>query len=175
MWHDPLVTAAGRRQQEERERQEAEANAKKKPETAEPAKRRARIIAGPSSNTDPRELEQQRLLARLLAAEGRPAITRAATDYREADHAFPDTQEVGLQLLEHNDEEVVSEAIAQLTEILETEPPMRRAVLDSRLRRIEQFADEPAAQAAATGLRRLISAKHHEALDHTPPPPPASE
>lgn len=171
MWHDPNVTAAGRRQQEERERLEAEQNAKKKASAAEPTKRRARIIAGPAANTDPRELEQQRLLARVLAAEGRPAITRAATDYRDAELEFPRSQQVWLQLLEHNDEEMVGEAIAQLTEILDTEPPMRRAVLDSRLRRIEQFADEPSTQQAATQLRRMLSAKHQEALDHTPPPP----
>ena len=47
-------------------------------------------------------------------------------------------------------------AIEALSGILAGELPKRRAVLESRLRRIEEFAEEPSTREAATRLRRNL-------------------
>ena len=124
----------------------------------------ARIVAGPKGTTDPREQERERLLGRVLVAEGRPSITKAADLYVEAGFEFPAMQQVWLQLLEHRDEERIVEAIENLTTILEDEEPQRRKVLESRLRRIAEFADEPVTQRSASELRRLLTSKYAETL-----------
>ncbi len=134
-------------------------------------KRAARIIAGPRTTTlEPKELERQRLLGRVLAAEGRPLITRAVDEYLAGSFELPRTQPVWLQVLEHRDEARVAEAIATLRAIL-AEPvpgpragesgasPERRAVLESRLRRIEELAEESATREAAAELRRFLQGK----------------
>jgi len=115
-----------------------------------------RIVAA-QATSDPRELERERLLDRLLNAEGKLSITRAADDFLGADFELPRSQEACLQLLEHRDEDRICQAIEMLTSLFDEEMPTRRAVLDSRLRRISEFADEPATQAAANELRRLLT------------------
>jgi hypothetical protein len=154
VWRDPRITGAGQRQDAESEPE----NNGDGDQPEEPTRRtRPRIIAGPGGPTDPRELECERLLERVLLAEGRPSITKAVGLYTEAGFEFPAAQPVWLQLLEHRDEERIVEAIERLTEIFEEEEPERRQVLESRLRRIEEFADEPATQKSASELRRLLS------------------
>ena len=159
VWHDPHVTPAGRKRSE---RPSNKGSARQEnQENARVQKRRngGRIIAGVSKTTDPRAIERERLLHRVLAAEGRPLITRAANDFFEAGFDLPRTQDAWLQILEHNDEDRVAQAITQLSTILDEEEPKRRSVLDSRLRRIAEFADEPCTQKAASELRRLLSGK----------------
>ena len=164
VWHDPLVASPGKHRSPTAGPADDGEAAQPRRRRAEPVKRAgARIIAGPPQITDPRELERERLLDRVLAAEGRPAITGAARRYVEAGFEFPPDQRVWLQLLEHKEEEQVLLAIEQLTAILEEQEPLRRAVLESRLRRIEEFADEDCTQAAAAHLRRILSAKHNGA------------
>lgn len=116
----------------------------------------ARIVAA-NAPVDPREREREYLLDRLLNAEGRPSISSATAAYLEANFELPPDEGVWLQLLEHNDEEVVVRAINTLTDLYEEEVPERPAVLDSRLRRIEEFADESGTQRAAGELRRLLA------------------
>ncbi len=171
VWHDPLMTPAGRKR------------SARKPQTdngdalhgddgggngsaARAPRRRngAKIIAGLSRHVDPREQERERLLHRVLAAEGRPSISSAANDFFDAGFELPSTQDVWLQLLEHNDESRVLQAIDRLSGLLGDEEPKRRRVLESRLRRIEEFADDPSAQKAAGALRRLISTKYAQTL-----------
>ena len=166
VWRDPLVTPAGRRREGgELDGDEQEADAKQNRKRAGSAKRTgAKIVASPRNNADPREIERERLLYRVLAAEGRPAISKAADDFFEAGFELPMAQEPWLQLLEHKDEERVSEAIASLSEILDDQPPQRRAVLESRLRRIQEYADMPSTQRAAGELRRMLKNKHAETL-----------
>ncbi len=170
VWHDPHMTDAGRRKEQAAQRQlENERRAGQgRRRRAEPGKRAgARIVGGPTGTTDPQELERERLLDRVLAAEGRPSITNAVNAFLDAGFEFPRSQQVWLQLLEHKDEERVVEAIAQLTEILDEEEAERRAVLESRLRRIEEYADEPTTKEAAASLRRLL-------YGTTPGPSPAT-
>src|SRR5690606_35193448 len=102
----------------------------------------ARIVAGPKGPRDPAEIERQRLLDRLLVAVGRRSISRAVEEFISAGFSLPRAQNVWLQVLEHNDESRVAEAIQELAVIFDEEEPERRSVLESRLRRIEEFADE---------------------------------
>jgi hypothetical protein len=147
-----------------RQRQSADAEAA---EGSAPARERrdggtpkpGRIVLTPPPQSDPKAVERQRLLAKLLAAAGRPNITKAANEFLRAGFTFPDEQDVYLQLLEHNDESHVRDAIGALDSILAGELPKRRAVLESRLRRIEEFADEPATRSAAERLRRRVNGR----------------
>jgi hypothetical protein len=102
------------------------------------------------------EREVERLLAKLRAAEGRVAITEAANALFTAGHALPEDQQVLVQLLEHDDESRACEAIHRLRAILEDEAPKRPQVLDARLRRLEEFAEEGETRALAKQLRRYL-------------------
>lgn len=118
-----------------------------------------RIVLAPPPQSDPRAVERQRLLSKVLSASGRPNISKAVDDFVKAGHSFPAEQDVYLQMLEHTDEQRIQEAIDVLSGILAGELPKRRAVLESRLRRIEQFAEEPATREAAERLRRQVSGR----------------
>jgi hypothetical protein len=121
------------------------------------AKSAQRIVLAPAPQADPRTAERQKLLGKLLVAEGRPKISKAADDFIKAGFTFPEEQDVYLQLLEHAEEEHVRRAIDVLCSLLAGELPKRRAVLESRLRRIEQFAEELSTREAAERLRRQVS------------------
>jgi hypothetical protein len=123
-----------------------------------PQRRAARIVSLPRQDADERERERQRMLARVMAAEGRGSISRAVDAYRGAHFEFPQDQEVQLQLLEHFDEEVARGAIEVLTRLVASAPPIRRPILDQRLRRLEEYGDEPVTRSAAAALRRAIRA-----------------
>ncbi len=93
-----------------------------------------------------------------MASETRGAITRAADDYVLAGFEFPAEQQVQLQLLEHFDEERARSAIEVLARLFSSEPPQKKPILEQRLRRLEEYADEPATRDAAAELRRAIRA-----------------
>jgi hypothetical protein len=157
VWRDPNITPAVSRQTEGQSQSEME-NTTQRP--LAPKKRNgARIIATSKGPTDPREIERERLLYRVLEAEGRPTISKAANDFFEAGFELPREQNVYLQLLEHRDEDRVVEAINQLSGILDEEPPLRRNMLESRLHRIAEYADESTTQQAAADLRRALTSK----------------
>ena len=91
-----------------------------------------------------------------MMSEGRGAISRAAREYREAGFEFPLDQEVQLRLLEQFDEDRAREAIDTLTELLQQQEPIKKPVLEQRLRRLEEYAEEEATREAAAALRRAI-------------------
>ena len=122
-------------------------------------KSESRIVLAPPPQSDPQATERQRLLGKFLCAEGRPKIAKAATDFLRAGFTFPEEQDVYLQLLEHTDETHVRSAIDVLATLLVSELPKRRAVLESRLRRIEQFAEDADTRAAAERLRRRVTGR----------------
>ena len=105
---------------------------------------------------DDNEIERRRLLQRLIDSEGRSAISRAADDYRNAGFEFPDEQDVHLQLLAHFNETLAGQAIQALTGIVGREAVRKRPVLDQRLRRLEEYADERSIREAAATLRRRL-------------------
>ena len=131
---------------------------KNKRRPAQPQKRSARIIQVAQGEHDEREKRRIRLLDRLLTSEGRGAISRAAEAYLEEDFEFPHEQDVQLQLLEHFNEARAREAIEILSALLERESPIKLPVLTQRLRRLEEYADEPQTRDSAAALRRSLRA-----------------
>jgi hypothetical protein len=124
---------------------------------AAPAPRRsARIVAAPEHARDAARIERERLLARFLGSQGRAMISRAADECVRAGIEFPADQASQLQLLEHVDEALARSAIATLGRILALEPPAKRPILEQRLRRLEDTAEEEATRTAAAELRRAL-------------------
>jgi hypothetical protein len=139
-----------------RQEPEPSANGKNGKAGQGPTPKPGRIVLVPAPQSDPRGVERQRLLSKLLGAEGRPHITKAANEFLNAGFTFPEDQDVHLKLLEHSDEARVCDAIAALTTLLAGELAKRRAVLESRLRRIEEFAEDETTRDAAAQLRRKV-------------------
>jgi hypothetical protein len=151
---------------------ELEAEAKGNVRAAAAQKAAGRIVLPAVPNADPRTTERQKLLNKLLIAEGRPNVSKAADDFAKAGFTLPDDQDVHLKLLEHADEERVCEAITCLGTLLAGELPKRRAVLESRLRRIEEFAEDATTREAARLLRRAVNGRGGAPSQATPTPTP---
>jgi hypothetical protein len=121
-----------------------------------PAERSSKKVVSVPTRDDPRAPEREKRLTKLMSAEGRAAVTKAAEDFAGAGFPFPEEQEVMLKLLDHGSEERVREALACLGRLLDEEAPQRRAVLESRLRRLEDSADDAEIRDLAEGLRRRL-------------------
>jgi hypothetical protein len=134
-----------------------------------------RIVLAPPPQADPRAADRQKLLGKLLAAEGRPAISKAANELFKHGFTLPPEQDVYLQLLEHTNEERVRDAIAALASILLGELPKRRAVLQSRLRRIEEYAEDSATRTAAAELWRQVTGRGVASSAKGAAPAPSAE
>jgi len=118
------------------------------------------VVRAASAPDDPAEIERQRLLEKLRAAESRIAITQVASDLERAGFVLTTgDQIVQLQLLEHHDEAVIRKAIGCLDALFATEPPKRRPVLEARLRRLVELADEPETCTLARALWRRITGR----------------
>jgi hypothetical protein len=125
--------------------------------TEEPvAKRTARIVQLSAPEIDEREALRQRLLTRLALSEGRGAISKAANEYLKEGFDYPREQLIQLQLLEHFDESVARNAVSVLSELLSKEAAIKRPILEQRLRRLEEYADEPSTRESAAHLRSAI-------------------
>jgi hypothetical protein len=103
---------------------------------------------------------EQRLLDRLVRSQGRSAISRAADDLWDSKFVAPRQQEVQIQLLEHENEHRARDAVFIMAELLQRESPIQRPVLDQRLRRLEEFAEDPITRDAARALRRSMRVHH---------------
>lgn len=123
---------------------------------AEKPRRVARIALAQSASLDDDELRRERLLDRLVACEGRSAISRIANEFWSNDIPVPEEQEVQLQLLEHVDERRARDAIDAMSRLLRAEAPIKRPILDQRLRRLEDEADEAETREKAGELRRWL-------------------
>lgn len=115
-----------------------------------------KIVTPRPPSTDPTVLERERLLAALLAAGDRASVTRITEALLAAGHSIPETQEAHLQVLEHTDEARVRASLSVLDVILAREPAKRRPVLEQRLKRLEESAEELSTREAATALRRKL-------------------
>lgn len=104
----------------------------------------------------PEDSVRKALVARLLEVEGRAEIARAADAYFAAGFELPMDQPVLLKLLEHTDEARVRDALAALDRMLATQPAARRTILDARVRRLEEHAEERATRELATRVRRRV-------------------
>jgi len=122
-------------------------------------RRAVRIVKVTDAVLSPGNREQQ-LLDRLVRSEGRGAISRAANDLWESKFVAPKRQEVQIQLLEHENEHRARDAVFAIAELLQREAPIKRPVLDQRLRRLEQSAEDPITRDAAGALRRSMRVHH---------------
>ena len=114
-------------------------------------------VAAPSRATPTvpaADTARQALRRKLVEAIGRDAITRAADKYLK-DHTLPEDFELLEQLLEHRDDDRVSQTIDRLDAMLAKERPKRSRVMAAKLRMIEETSDnrELCARAAATRAR----------------------
>lgn len=123
---------------------------------AAPERRVARIVQLNAQTADEREREREKLLGRIMQSDGRGAITRAASDFLQKGFELPDEQGVHLQLLEHFDETRARESLEAMVRLLSRESPIKRPVLDQRLRRLEEHADEAQTRLLAAELRRTL-------------------
>jgi hypothetical protein len=96
------------------------------------------------------------LLEKLRAAQGRTEISRAVNQLITAGISVPLEQELQLQLLEHVDEAQVRAAMQALTQLFLEQAPMKKTLLQDRLRRLEEYAEEAQTREAAAALRRLL-------------------
>jgi hypothetical protein len=124
--------------------------------TPEPPRRAARIVRLGTALADEREREREKLLGRVMQSDGRGAISRATEEFLSRGFVLPDEQAVHLQLLEHFDETRAHDSLVAMKRLLAEEPPIKKPVLDQRLRRLEEHADEPATRALAADLRRSL-------------------
>lgn len=131
---------------------------KSAPVAVEPPRRMARIAQAPTAVLDDDVLRRERLLERLAQSEGRIAITRVANELLNGTEPLPETQEVQLQLLEHVDERRARDAMDVLSRLFTSQTPIKRPILDQRLRRLETEADESETRDKAATLRRSIRA-----------------
>ena len=122
-------------------------------------RRAARIVQVTQSTLTPGNREQQ-LIDRLLRSQGRGAISRAADDLWESKFVAPKRQEIQIQLLEHENEHRARDAVFIIAELLQREAPIKRPVLDQRLRRLETSAEDPITRDAAGALRRSMRVHH---------------
>ncbi|HPB95017.1 MAG TPA: hypothetical protein PK140_00120 [Polyangiaceae bacterium] len=116
----------------------------------------ARIVLPPVPEADPNHAERRRLLGKFLAATGPASISKAADMFFAAGFSLPEDQETHVQMLEHLDEKRVRDSIAKLVTIFAGEVPRRRPIVEQRLRRIEEQADEHDTRVAAASLRRML-------------------
>jgi hypothetical protein len=133
--------------------------AKKSEPVAEPiAERAAKIVTVRmlDMRDDPRRKERDKRLAKLMAAEGRAAVTKTCQAYLRAGFALPEEQDVMLKVLDHDEDERVLHALATLSKLLDAEAPHRRAVLETRLRRLESDSDDAGVGALAQVVRTKL-------------------
>lgn len=122
-------------------------------------RRAARIVKATEHAVAP-DNREQRLLERLMRSQGRVAISRAADELWEGKFKAPRQQEVQIQLLEHENEHRARDAVFVMAELLQRESPIQRPILDQRLRRLEEFAEDPITRDAARALRRSMRVHH---------------
>jgi hypothetical protein len=123
-------------------------------------RRRAARIVKATEHAAALDNREQRLLDRLMRSQGRVAISRAANELWESKFKAPRQQEVQIQLLEHENEHRARDAVFVMAELLQKESPIQRPILDQRLRRLEEFAEDPITRDAARALRRSMRVHH---------------
>lgn len=116
----------------------------------------ARVVAMPTEPTDPATIQKNKLHGKIMAAEGRPAVTRAVKAFLGAGFELPRDQDTMLKLLEHEDEMHVRTGLSRLSELLRDEQPQRRAVLESRLKRLADDGEDEETRELAGSVLRMV-------------------
>jgi hypothetical protein len=133
--------------------------ARKSEPAMEPVPERAAKIVTVPVRDDPRREEHDKRLAKLMAAEGRAAVTKTCEAYLRAGFALPEEQDVMLKVLDHDDDERVLHALTSLSKLLDAEAPHRRAVLETRLRRLESDSDDAGVRELAQVVRAKLRSR----------------
>ena len=118
-----------------------------------PSTRSLAKIVSARTHADP---VQERLVAALLAADGAEPVRRAVSALELAGHTVPRQQDTLLRMLQHPDERRVRAAIDAFAGLFDAHAPERRTILEARLRRLEELADDVETREAATALRRRM-------------------
>jgi hypothetical protein len=95
------------------------------------------------------------LRKKIVDALGRDEITRAVDKYLR-EHPLPQDWEVLEQVLEHRDDDRVSEAMTLLADMLAQGKPKRSRVMGAKLRMIEETSDVPELRRQAARVRSLL-------------------
>ncbi len=156
---DELESAGESREARDSELPPAQDAGRSSAEGQGPRRRAVRIVKAAERALGPGNREQQ-LIDRLMRSQGRGAISRAANDLWEGKFVAPRKQEIQIQLLEHENETRARDAVFIIAELLQREAPIQRPVLDQRLRRLEQSAEDPITRDAAGALRRSMRVHH---------------
>lgn len=110
----------------------------------------------PEMPKDPASEGRQDLLRALRTATGRTAVEKAVAALLER-FPLPDDPDVLTQVLLHRDDALVLEALRKLDALLPLRIPAGRAVLETRLRTLEDDPDrEPDVRTLAGQLRRKV-------------------
>ncbi len=131
---------------------------KASPHAREPAKAEGPAPAPPVEGPKAPPQENPKVIARkkLLEAVGRGEITRAFDKYQKA-FGMPDDWELLELGLEHQKEESQAEVMAAITGLFDKKgPPRRSRGLASKLRFLEETAEDLEIRAAASTLRSKI-------------------
>jgi hypothetical protein len=131
---------------------------KSEPATLAVPERAAKIVTVPTRE-DPRREERTKRLGKLMAAEGRAAVTKACEAYLRAGFALPEEQDVLLQVLDHDEDERVLHALTSLSRLLDAEGPHRRTVLEARLRRLESDSEDAGVRELAQVVRSKLRSR----------------
>jgi hypothetical protein len=127
-------------------------------ESPERGRRVARVAQFSDRLVDDLELKRERLLERLVNSEGRSLISKLVEEILSHNWELPAEQNIQIQVLEHVDERRAGAALDTMTTLLASQAPIKRPILDQRLRRLEECAEDPELRSKAARLRRSLRA-----------------
>jgi hypothetical protein len=134
----------------------AEVEVRRPSEPPERARRVVRLAQTSDRLVDDLELKRERLIGRLIASEGRSLISKLVDEILSHDWSLPVAQDVQIQVLEHVDERRAGAALDVMIELLASQPAIKKPILDLRLRRLEEGAEDPEIRGKAARLRRSL-------------------
>lgn len=102
---------------------------------------------------DPEREQKQKLLAKIRECEGRDAITRSIDAFIGKYGKLPDDVEILTKCLGHKTDERVSEALVQLTILVNKDKPRRARTLAAQLRILEDTHGDAEIRACAAKVR----------------------
>lgn len=108
----------------------------------------------PEMPKDPASEGRQEMLRDIRKATGRAAVEKAVAALLER-FPLPDDPDILVQVLVHSDDDLVRQALARLDALLPLRTPAGKAVLDGRLRTLEDDQDrDPDVRSLAGQIRR---------------------
>lgn len=116
----------------------------------------SRPVISPAVAED--QASKRQLYQAVLEATSRGAITRSAKKYIAA-YGWSDQFEFLEQLLDHEDDDIVREAMSKIETRLAVERPKRSRTLQGKLRLLEETSEASDIRETATRVRALVESK----------------